>query len=142
MDPLSLTASIIAIVQLSGTIGKGLKRIINLKNAPDIFLALNNEVADLQCIVQDTDDLLRQNPDITGIDPIASVGRALDKAKRTLYRLESLLAYELTAIKRKDNETKLDRSVWLRAERKVQQLKDDIREDKLSLSSALSVLTS
>lgn len=142
MDPLSLTASIVAIIQLSGTIGKGLKKLIDLRNTPDILLALNNEVTDLQCIVQDTDDLFRQLPDTTGADPIASVGRALGKAKKTLHKLECLLAYELTTVKRKDSEVKLDRSVWLRVERKVQFLKDDIREAKLSLSSALSILTS
>lgn len=142
MDPLSLTASVIAVVQISGTISKGLKLIINLRSAPDILLALNNEVGDLQCIVQDTGDLLSQHLDIAGIDLIASVGRALDEAKRTLYRLESLLAYDLTTVTRKGNEPKLDRFVWLRIEGKVQQLKDEIREDKLSLSSVLSVLTS
>ena len=52
-----------------------------------------------------------------------------------------LLAYELITIKGKDNEARLDRSVWLRVEHKVQGLKDEIRDDKISLASALSVLT-
>ncbi len=142
MDPLSLTASIIAIVQISGTIGKGLKKIVNLRNAPDIFLALNNEVADLQCILQDVNSLLRQRLDTTGQEPLGSLVRALEKAKQTLSKLEILLAYDLTTTKRNGNEARLDRSVWIRAEAKVHQIKDEIREDKSSLSSALSILTS
>lgn len=47
MDPLSETASIIAIIQDSGAVGKGLKQIVTLRSAPDILLALNNEAADL-----------------------------------------------------------------------------------------------
>ena len=59
MDPLSETASIIAIFQGSGAVGKGLKQIVTLRSTPDILLALTNEAADLQYIVQDVDDLIR-----------------------------------------------------------------------------------
>ena len=142
IDPLSVYASIVAIVQAGGAVGKGLTKILNLRNAPDILLALNSEVADLQCIIQDIDGLLRQQLDATDQEPVASVDRMLQKAKQALLKLESLLAYELTTVKGKDDGVKLDRSVWLRVEHKVQKLKDEIRGDKISLSSALSVLTS
>ena len=144
MDPLSVTASIIALFQAGGTVGKGLKKIANLRNAPDILLALNNEVADLHCLVENVDDVLRQHREIIGLEPIACLCRALNRAKRTLLKLENMLAYKLTSIKCKDGEAQpvLDRSSWLRLESSVQQLKDEIREDKVSLSSALSVLTS
>ena len=139
-----MTASIIALFQAGGTVSKGLKKIVNLRNAPDILLALNNEVADLHCLVENTDDVLRQHREIIGLEPIACLCRALDKAKRTLLELENLLAYKLTSIRCKDQESHLvlDRSSWLRLESSVQRLKDKIREDKISLSSALSVLTS
>lgn len=144
MDPLSVTASIIALFQAGGAVGKGLKKIANLRNAPDILLALNNEVADLHCLVENIDDVLRQHREIIGLEPIVSLCRALDRAKRTLLKLENMLAYKLTSIKCKDGELHpvLDRSSWLRLENSVQRLKDEIREDKVSLSSALSVLTS
>ena len=144
MDPLSVTASIIALFQAGGTVSKGLKKIANLRNAPDILLALNNEVADLHSLVENIDDVLRQHRDNTGLEPIVCLCRALDRAKRTLLKLENVLAYKLTSIKSKDRESHpvLDRSSWLRLESSVQRLKDEIREDKLSLLSALSVLTS
>ena len=83
----------------------------------------------------DIDSLLRQHLDATDQEPVASVDRMLQKAKQTLLKLESLLAYELITVKGKDNDVKLDRSVWLRVEHKAQKLKDEIREDKISLSS-------
>ena len=144
MDPLSVTASIIALFQAGGTVSTGLKKIANLRNAPDILLALNNEVADLHCLVENVDDVLRQHREIIGQDPIACLCRALDRVKQTLLKLENVLAYQLTSIKCKDGESHpvLDRSSWLRLESSVQKLKDEIREDKISLSSALSVFTS
>ena len=144
MDPLSVTASIIALFQAGGAVGKALRKIANLRNAPDILLALNNEVADLHCLVENIDDVLRQHREIIGEEPIVCLCRALDRAKRTLLKLENMLAYKLTSIKCKDGESHLvlDRSSWLRLENSVQRLKDEIREDKVSLSSALSVLTS
>ncbi|KAK0510246.1 hypothetical protein JMJ35_007640 [Cladonia borealis] len=144
MDPLSVTASIIALFQAGGTVSKGLKKIANLRNAPDILLALNNEVADLHALLGNIDDVLRHHREIIGLEPIVSLCRALDRAKRTLLELENVLAYKLTSIRCKDGESHqvLDRSSWLRLESRVQRLKDEIREDKVSLSSELSVLTS
>ena len=139
-----MTASIIALFQAGGTVSKGLKKIANLRNAPDILLALNNEVADLHVLLGNIDDVLRHHREIIGLEPIVSLCRALDRAKRTLLELENVLAYKLTSIRCKDGESHqvLDRSSWLRLESRVQRLKDEIREDKVSLLSELSVLTS
>lgn len=46
-DPLSLTASIIAIGGLVRTVTKGVERIIALKNAPALIINLSNEVRSL-----------------------------------------------------------------------------------------------
>ena len=47
MDPLSLTASIIAVVGAGSTIGKGLKKAVEARHMPDVVLDLNNEISDL-----------------------------------------------------------------------------------------------
>ncbi len=138
MDPLSMTASILAIVGAGSAIGKGLKKIISARRLPDILLQLNNEVTDLQYVVQDVDDLLRQGP----LPSHASLTSALKYIKRTLLALESLIAYELTIIDSRDGRSRLDWIAWLRVESKVARLKDDIRTDRIRLSSALSLLTS
>ncbi len=141
MDPFSLTVGILTLLSAGGTIGKTLNKVITLK-APDVLFALNNEVVDLEIAVQDVSDLLHQHSEITQAVPIKSVCFALDKSKRTLLDLESLLAYELTTTTGKDNELRLDRSAWFRLEPRVLKLKNDIRDDRIRLSAALNVLSS
>lgn len=141
MDPFSLTVGILTMLSAGGTIGKTLEKTIILK-APDVLFALNNEVVDLQIVVQDVSDLLHQHSQISQDAPIKSVCFALDKSKRTLLELESLIAYELTTTTGKDNELRLDRSAWFRLEPKVLKLKNDIRNDRVRLSEALNVLSS
>ena len=140
MDPLSLTASIITIVGVGGKFGKAMARVRALKNAPAIFLALNNEIADLHYVVQDVDDVLRRHSDIVGTIPARSLCRALEKSKSTLSSFERLVSYQLTTVDGKENHARLDRSAWLRAEKKVQRVMNDIREDKINLSNALTIL--
>ena len=141
MDPFSLTVGILTLLSAGGTIGKTLNKIITLK-APDVLFALNNEVVDLQIVVQDVSNLLHQHSEITQAAPISSICFALDKSKRTLLNLESLIAYDLTTTTGKDNELRLDRSAWFRLEPKVLKLKNDIRDDRARLSAALNVLSS
>ena len=139
MDPLSLTASIIAIVGGGNTVGKGLKKILSASHLPDILLQLNNEVTDLQYTVQDINDLLQlqtQKP----LSSYASLTSALKFSKQTLLVLESLIAYELTTVDSRNRQTRIDWISWLRVEPKIKRLKEDIRADRVRLSSALTLL--
>ena len=142
MDPLSLTAGILAIVGAGNTVRKGLKKIISARRLPDILLKLNNEVTDLQYVVQDVDDFLRQRSQHCPLSSHASLTSALEHAKATLLALESLIVYELTTVDTLDGRTKIDWVTWLRVESKVKSLKDDIRTDRVRLSSAPSLLAS
>ena len=147
MDPISITASILAIVGAGGTIAKLLKKTLAARRLPDILLQLNNEVTDLQYIVQDVDDVLRLQArtirEDQGLLPSsASLSSALEHAKQTLLALESLIAYDLTTVDSRDGMIKINRISWLRVESKVKGLKDIIRTDRIRLSSALSLLAS
>ena len=96
MDPLSLTASIIAILGAGGTISKGLSKIRHLKRAPYIVLQLNNEVTDLHLLICAVDDLYRQT-DQSVLDTQEYVIRsALERAKHAVLELEELIEYVLT----------------------------------------------
>ena len=140
MDPFSLTVGILTLLGAGGTIGKALKKIITL-NPPDVLLALNNEVNDLQIVVQNVSDLLHQHSKVTQAAQTSSISFALEKSKRTLATLESTIAYELTTTTGKENELRLDRYAWFRQERKVLRIKNDIRDDRFRLLEALIVLT-
>ena len=53
MDPLSIIAGCIAVLDAGGKIVKGLTKLTNLRNVPDLLLAVINEVSDLSLIVQE-----------------------------------------------------------------------------------------
>lgn len=147
MDPLSLTASIIAVVGAGSAVSKGLKKLLSTRNLPAIVLQLNNEVTDLQYVVRDVDALLRQHDHTVQEGRQALLGygsliRALEHTKKTLLALESLIAYELTTMDSRNGRTKVDWISWLRLEPKVKHLKEEIRNDRMRLSPALSLLAS
>ena len=147
MDPLSVAAGILAIIGAGSTVGKGLKKIISARRLPDILLQLNNEVADLQYVVQDIQNLLQQQSQANRdggrlLTTNQSLTSALERAKETLLALESLIAYQLTTVDSRTGRTNIDWISWLRVEPKVKSLKADIRTDRVRLSSALSLLAS
>ncbi len=141
MDPLSFTASLLTVIGTAGLIGNGLKRVVALKRAPAILLDLNDEVAGLYCVLQAVDFLIRKHTNIAHNAPMSSVCRSLEKSETTLFKLEDLLRDKLT-IETRDGEMRLDRRAWLFAESKVRNLKEQIRADRIELSSALSLLAS
>lgn len=139
MDPLSITAGILAIFDAGGKVGKGLKKLIRLKDAPSAFLALNNEAVDFNCVVQDVHNLLQSCPKELPL-PQSIIG-ALDQARSTSLAVEKLIAYELTTMTSKTGQ-RVDRSSWLRAEHKIVAMKEGIKDSKVSLAYALSLLSS
>lgn len=137
MDPLSITASILAILGAGGQVAKGFAKIRALKHSPDILLAMNNEIADIQYLVQDVNDVARQHEGVRETQNSASVCRALEKVRETLLATERVIAYELTVIDSINGLVKLDWKRWLRLEGKVRQLQERMRNNKLDLSTAL-----
>jgi len=123
--------------EAGGKVGKGLKKLIQLKDAPDALLALCNEVTDLQCVVHDVDDLLQQRREDHAL-PSCITG-ALDQAKATVLDLEKIIFYDLTTITTCGGH-RVDRSSWLRAENKVVAMKERIKAANISLVNALSLL--
>lgn len=73
MDPLSVTAGILAILGASGKVGQACSKIVALKDAPEALQSLNNEFDELQTVVQEVDDLLRENSDNRGAEPPQSL---------------------------------------------------------------------
>ena len=145
MDPFSITVGILALLGAGSTIGKGLKKLC--ASRLPILHQLNNEVTDLQYVVQGVHDLLQQlshiNRDDEGfLSTPASLVSALGHVTKTLLDLESLIAYQLTTIDSRDRRTRVDRISWLQNEKKVKSIKDDIRTDRVRLSTALSLFTS
>ena len=142
MDPLSISASVVALLEAGGTLSKLLKKCLRLRNTPNVLHALHDELSDLQFTANDVDDLLRtavQDPDVC---PPKSLISSLSRFKSILLELERYLSYELTTVAADGESVRLDKSVYLRAERRLQELKDEIHARRIALISALSLFAS
>ena len=141
VDPLSITTGIVTLLGAGERIGKILRKVASLRNAPEILLAVNNEITDLRAVVLMFDDLLQRQYNRSDAAPYSQLSASLEKAKQTLLRLEQLVSYELTVVEDDDFHLRLDRSVWLLAEPKFRAMKDQIRDDKTALYRGLALLT-
>ena len=140
MDPLSLTASLLAILGAGGAIAKGLNKIRNLKDAPAVLLQLNNEVTDLHILIRGVDELYNQRGDSINISQRDIIYSTLARAKEALLELEQLISYRWT--KETNNGVEVDRSVWIRAQTKMKETKDRIRNVRTDLNGAWVVISS
>ena len=142
MDPLSISASVVALLGAGGTLAKLLRKGIGLKNAPDVLRALNDEVSELQSTANDVNDLLwtaNQDPDD---HPPKSLVSTLNRIKSILLQLESYISYQLTTVTADDGSNRFDKSVYLRAEHRLQEFKDEILTSRVALAAALSLFAS
>ena len=95
-DPLSITASIIAVVTAAEGVSKTLAKIKNAQRAPSELLALVNEVSDLRVILSDVDSHLRRDAERALLsDPLQHMATLLQRAKNQLLQLDQLIQYQL-----------------------------------------------
>ena len=142
MDPLSISASVVALLGAGGTLAKLLRKGIGLRNAPDVLRALNDEVSELQSIANDVNDLLLTADRHPDDQPPKSLISALSRVKSILLKLESYISYQLTIVTADGESNRLDKSVYLRAEHRLQQFKDEILTSRIALATALSLFNS
>lgn len=142
MDPLSISASVVALLGAGGTLAKLLRKGIGLKNAPDVLRALNDEVSELQSTANDVNDLLWTANRDSDDQPPKSLVSTLNRVKSVLLQLESYIAYQLTTVTADGKGKRLDKSVYLRAEHRLQEFKDEILTSRIALASALSLFAS
>ncbi|KAL9121160.1 MAG: hypothetical protein Q9187_002285 [Circinaria calcarea] len=96
-DPLSITASIVAVVGAAGGITKTLAKIKNIRNAPDELLALINEVSDLRLILNDLQHYITQDTQRQQIlqEELQHISILVGRAKDKLLQLDELIQYRL-----------------------------------------------
>lgn len=141
MEVLGLVASILSIIKATQTVAKGLQKIRSLKNSPAILLAINNENSDICLLAQEVNDAVAHYNDYSGTSlsstpGLASLERALAKVERLLNELQVLLE-RLTG---SDGKTSPIR--WMRAEKSICTMQQELRAAKLDLTAALGVVTS
>ena len=147
MDPLSLTASIIAIVGVGGEVAKAVRKLASLKGAPDLILALNNEISDLHLVILAIRDIyLRQKASIipASNDVVTdnTVVNTLTQANDKVLELKAL-HQRLSAWTTKSGDlSTLNKASWLREQKNVRKMQEDLRTVRLKLSTTLGMLNS
>ena len=150
-DPLSLTASIIAIVGIGGQVAKSIKKLASLKGAPDLILALHNELSDIRLIIIAIQDVFQRQQiasvpflgNQTGEANInASVISALNQANEKVLELEALHNKLVIFSSGLSGTTTGDKVTWLREQGKLKRIQEGLRDARLKLATALGVLNS
>ena len=140
MDPLSIIASIIAILSTGGVIANGLGKIRSLKDAPAILLQLHNEVSDLNVLVRAVDDLYRRpGPTHASRADETLVCSALERGRDAILELEKLIEYTLTKETRLGSQ--VNRTAWIGSLSKLKETRITLRAARDELTKVWAVLS-
>ena len=149
MDPLSFTASIIAIIGVSGQVAGAIRKLATARGAPDIVLALNNEITDLHLVVAATQDAFQRQQTISLPLPLtasgyhASIASSLHQILDKVQELEALYDRVKPVTSSASRSLKLNKVLWfrlLREQSKVRRMLDDLKTVRLKLTGALRIL--
>ena len=144
MDPLSATASILAVLGVGGQAAKAVQKLSSIKDAPTIMLRLNNELSDLHILTAATRDVF-QTVQASGIPPSinANIISTLNLVRDKLVELEALYNRVKSASPTSNSNTmSIKKSAWLAERKHLKTLQEDLRCARLKLSTVLSFLNS
>ena len=152
MDPLSLTASIVAIIGVGGQAAKAIEKLASVRGAPDAILALNNELSDLRLIITAIEEVYQVQRTVgstsssgnqvyeASID--ASIVSSLEQVNSKVLELQSMYQRLTQSIPVSSSSTalKINRATWLVERKKLKRLQEDLRAARLKLAATLGVL--
>ncbi|KAI0856242.1 ankyrin repeat-containing domain protein [Xylaria cubensis] len=145
MDPLSLTASIIAVITAAGQVTKGLRTLYELRHAPEEVLALADEVNEFQALTYLVQKATRNvsTSDLASEDQLI-LKRLLDSAKEPLEELDELIAVCIRKANTSNNESgvysKISFKAWIRSRKSIGSLKERLLRAQRNISTALIAL--
>ncbi|KAL8674119.1 MAG: hypothetical protein Q9168_001456 [Polycauliona sp. 1 TL-2023] len=131
MDPLSISASVVALLGAADGVSRGLRKLLRLRGVPDLILALNNEVSDLQLLLNEVGILVKE-------------ARSLHSLPRILERIQAKLNTLDVVLRRFSNTGPKwpARVLWLKEEPNVQRMRNELGTLKQDLTTALGLSSS
>ena len=145
-DPLSLAASIIAVVTTAESIVKTVsKKIKLLRNAPNELLALNNEIADLAITLRNVSGYISSSSTSrAGLphDVLQQMVSLVDRAKDRILQLDQLVHYQFLKAGSLDGDYKVFRLRWARAKDTVEHHRQAIRDIKQNILIQMLLINS
>ena len=147
MDPLSLTASIIAVIGTGGEVAKAIKKLASLKGAPNLVLALNNEISDLLLLVFAIQDVFQRQEASGVLSPdnapaATAITSTLKQANDKVLELKVLHQRLAALMIGPAGFTVRHKASMLREQENVKKMQEDFRTVRMKLSTALGILNS
>ena len=131
-DPLSITASIIAVIGAAEGVSKGFSKIKDIRKAPSDLLALMNEVSDLSVILGDVESNIRHADRVPlPREQTAHMSALIQRAKDRLLELDQLIQFRL--VKPATDKIKISRREWTIAKPTITKLRESLRDIRLNL---------
>ena len=143
MDPLSITASVIAVVTVTAKVTNSLSKLRGLREADDLIHALMNEVTTLRAISAQIEAVARQYQDSLSSEQFAcleQLKQMLRAAKVKLEELDNIIHYRLIQPPDDGGIQKLSRRAWLRHKTDVQRIQQELRTLRQDISTLIETL--
>ena len=136
MDPLSVIASFIAVLQALTAAGKGVNKILDLRKAPVELQALFNEVQALRALLTDLQNAAHEVP----AGSKESLLSLLEPVRNAVLDLDKLVQYQLTHAYELDQQghPRVSKAGWLKASPRIEQIRQRIRDARGNLEAGLS----
>lgn len=139
MDPLSITASSLAVLGALTAGGKGIQKLASLRHAGDDFEDLRHEAENLRGLLTlFREALLVIHGSTAYVDHGELLSTLLETAHKVVVDLESFVAFHLT---KANEDTTLSKRRWLKASSQVEKLRQRIRDARSNLIFAVGVLS-
>ena len=140
-DPLSLSASIIALRGAAEGVSKTLAKLHELRNAPNELLALNNEISDLRIVLNDLERHFRRNANMPyAMEPLQPMSVLLQRGKDRLLQLDQLIQYKLLKPSSTPERVKVSWRGWIKAKRAVERHRQTLHDTRLNILTQMGVL--
>ncbi len=143
MEPLSITASVIAVVTLTAKVTNSLNKLRGLREADNLVHALMNEVTTLRAISTQIEAVARQYQDSMSSEQLAcleQLKQVLRAAKDKLEELNNIIHYQLLRPSGSGGIEKLSRRAWLRHKTDVQRIQQELRTFRQDIGTLIGTL--
>lgn len=144
MDPLSITASIIAVIGAAASTRKGISKLLSLCEASEELFALKNEVSDLQALFWSTKDLLQAQTSPLTQTHTESLIKIAEETRKKLLEITAIVDQDIINVNQypHDGKLKISKYRWLKHQACLRRLKDEMRNVKSSFILGIAALTS
>ncbi len=144
MDPLSITASLIALISAANQVAIGINKLASLRGAPASILALNNELSDLRLVLSEAEIQLAEHKTLddrhtSKLSPEATAKRFLPGFQLAWDRLQELENVQKRLTTRSGG---ISRRAWLWEQDNISEAQKGLRAARIDVVTVLGLLTS